>query len=33
MNILYGVFDSSTNRPYDNAFVFLTYLKPFAIKL
>ena len=32
-SVLYGVFDSFTDRPYGNAFVFLTYLKPFAIKL
>ena len=32
-SVLYGVFDSFTDRPYGNAFVFITYVKPFAIKL
>ena len=32
-SVLYEVFDSFTDRPYGNAFVFITYVKPFAIKL
>ena len=32
-SVLYGVFDSFTDRPYGNAFVFITYMKPFAFKL
>ena len=32
-SVLYEVFDSFTDLPYGNAFVFITYVKPFAIKL
>ena len=32
-SVLYGVFDSFTDRPYGNPFLFISYLKPFAIKL
>ena len=31
--VLHGVFHSFTDHPYDNAFVFITYLKFLAIKL
>ena len=30
---MYEVFDSFTDRPYGNAFVFITYLKPFTITM
>ena len=32
-SVLYEVFDSFTDRSYGNAFVFITYVKPFTIKL
>ena len=32
-SVYYGVFDSFTDRSYGNAFVFITYVKPFTIKL
>ena len=30
-SIFYGVFDSFTDRPYSNAFLFITYLKPLPL--
>ena len=30
-SVLYGVFDSFTDRPYGNVFLFITYLKPLPL--
>ena len=32
-SVLFGVLDSFTDRPYGNAFVFITFVKHFAFKL
>ena len=30
-SVFYGVFDSFTDRPHGNAFLFITYLKPLPL--